>query len=408
MPGLTGAFVSHFGDGLRGVALPLLAARLSPDPHVLALVTAAGFLPWVLFALPAGVLVDRVDRVRLLWAVDAFRAVLVGAFALAVLGGVASIPLLAVLAFGLATGQTLFETASQSLVPSLVGPGDLTRANSRLAAGELVAGHFTGPALGAVLLTRAAAAPFVIDAVSFGASAVILSSLPARVPSPPATGGQGTQARGAAGKLRQGLAWLRTDRVLLFVCVYFTAWNFALAGTTAVLVLWARGPLGLSEAQFGLLFLAPAVGGLVGTLAAPRLRERMGDGPGLVASMVGLALAFAGLGVAWHPVVAAVFLALDGAMAGVWNVLAVGLRQSRVPDQLLGRVTSSYRFFGRGIRPVGALAGGLVAGAFGLRAPFLLAAAGLLGATLLALPALRSLAPAEPARRLPGSEPARS
>ncbi|MCA1844695.1 MAG: MFS transporter, partial [Actinobacteria bacterium] len=146
--------VSRFGDGLRGVALPLLAARLSDDPGVVAWVTAAGLLPWLLLSLPAGVVVDRADRGRLLWGTDAVRAVVMGAFTVAVLAGWATIPLLAALAFVLTACQTLSETAFQSIVPSVVPPVQLPRANSRLGAGEIVTERFAGPPLGGILQSR--------------------------------------------------------------------------------------------------------------------------------------------------------------------------------------------------------------------------------------------------------------
>ena len=386
----TACVVSRFGDGLRSAALPLLAARLSDDPGDVAWVAAAGFLPWLLLALPAGVLVDRTDRGRLLWSTDAARAVVMGAFSIAALTGQATIPLLAGLAFMLTACQTLSETAFQSMLPAVVPPADLPRANSRLSAGEVVTERLAGPSLGGLLLARLPAAPFVVDAVSFAASAVMLSPFDGgrrRPTEPPAT------KAGLLGPIVDGLLWLRGDRVLLLACCYFTIWNLVLAGTTAVTVLWARETLGLSEAQYGLLFVAPAVGGLAGALAAPGLTGRLGAHRVLVVSMLGLVACFGGLGLAPHALVAGAFLALDGVMGGLWNVVGASLRQALVPEGLMGRVTSAFRFFGRGVRPVGAVLGGVMATAYGLRAPFLAAAVLLAIPALLALPLLATPVP---------------
>jgi MFS family permease len=117
-------------------ALPLLAAELTRDPLAVSVVTFAGWLPWLLFALPAGALVDRLDRRRVMTAVDASRALVVGALTVAVLAGWASIPLLAVAGFLVGAGQTLFENAAQAMVVAVVGrdPGRLERANGQLVA----------------------------------------------------------------------------------------------------------------------------------------------------------------------------------------------------------------------------------------------------------------------------------
>src|SRR6266540_5974059 len=123
----TAAAVSTLGDGVFLAALPLLAATLSRDPLQVSLVAFAGWLPWLLFGLVSGALVDRWDRRRVMWTVDAVRLALVGGLGVAVLAGGATIPLLATVGFLLGIGQTLFDNAAQSLIPALV-----TRATQRL------------------------------------------------------------------------------------------------------------------------------------------------------------------------------------------------------------------------------------------------------------------------------------
>jgi MFS family permease len=128
-------------------ALPLLAATLTRDPLAVSVVTVAGWLPWPLFALPAGALVDRLDRRRVMWIVDATRALVVGALAAAVLAGWASIPLLAGAGFLVGAGQPLFENAAQAMVVAVAGrdPGRLARANGQLVATLTVGQQLAGP-----------------------------------------------------------------------------------------------------------------------------------------------------------------------------------------------------------------------------------------------------------------------
>jgi MFS family permease len=140
--------VSSLGDGMYLAALPLLAATLTRDPLAVSVVTFAGWLPWLLFALPAGALVDRLDRRRVMWTVDAARALVVGVLTVAVLAGWASIPLLAVAGFLVGAGQTLFENAAQAMVVAVVGrdPRRLERANGQLVASLTVGQQLVGPA----------------------------------------------------------------------------------------------------------------------------------------------------------------------------------------------------------------------------------------------------------------------
>jgi MFS family permease len=142
-------------------------------------VTFAGWLPWLLFALPAGALVDRLDRRRVMWTVDAARALVVGALTVAVLAGWASIPLLAVAGFLVGAGQTLFENAAQAMVVAVAGrdPRRLERANGQLVASLTVGQQLIGPPAGSAAFALAPWLPFLADAVSFGASAGLVAAI---------------------------------------------------------------------------------------------------------------------------------------------------------------------------------------------------------------------------------------
>ena len=150
--------VSNLGDGVYLTALPLLAATLTRDPLPVSAVMFAEWLPWLLFGLLAGALLDRWERRRVMWMVDAARLVVVGSFAAAVLAGWASIPLLMATGFLLGTGQTLVDTASQALIPAMVSrdPGRLERANGRLAGTLMVAEQLAGPPAGGFLFSTSA------------------------------------------------------------------------------------------------------------------------------------------------------------------------------------------------------------------------------------------------------------
>ena len=198
------AGVSTLGDGMREVALPLLAATITRDPALVAAVSLAGRLPWLVLTLVSGALVDRLDRRRVMGTVDVVRAVLMVTLALTVAAEVTSIASLCVVAFALGTGETLFDNAAQAIMPSVVRRDQLELANSRLYAAQVVSFEFVGPPVGALLFAIAAALPFVVDGVSFAVAAALAITLtgsyrPVRAAGPP------TRMRT---EIVEGLRWL--------------------------------------------------------------------------------------------------------------------------------------------------------------------------------------------------------
>jgi MFS family permease len=372
--------VSNLGDGVRLAALPLLAATLTRDPGLVAGLTAFLVLPWLLFSLPAGALVDRVDRRRLMAAVQAVRMVLVALLGTVVWMGWASIPLLYGLAFLLGVAETLFDTASQAIIPSVVASPQLEPANARLIGAEMVANQFAGPPLGAWLFGVAAAIPFALDTVTFAAGAALLVTLTGTfVPE------QSEQA-GIGRRMAEGLGWLWRHRLLRAVTLMVAAVNLFYASTGAILVLFALEVLGVGELGFGLLLAMFAVGAVLGSLVAHRVSKVLG--PGMLAlaafSIGGAAQVVVGL--SSEPVLVGAMLVAEGFGVAIFNITFRSLRQALVPDRLLGRVVSSQRFFGYGAVPVGAAFGGLLARVLGLRAPFLVAGVALVLVALVSIP----------------------
>jgi MFS family permease len=377
--------VSNVGDGVYASALPLLAATLTRDPLAIAVVFFAGRLPWLLLALPAGVLVDRVDRRRLLWTTDAARVAVVGVLGMTVLAGWASVPLLAVAGFLLGVGETLYDTAAQVIVPALVSrdPARLEVANGRIESAALVGGQLAGPPAGGLLFTAAPAIPFLVDAGSFAAAAVLVAAIPGRyrLPRDPQAAPMRVRAEAA-----EGLAWLWRHRLLRTLGIMVGITNLTIASWVAVLVLFAQDELGLGSVGYGLLLTAMAAGGSVGGLVAGRLSRRFGPGRLLIAATLLHPAGVLGIGVASNAWLVGALLALLGLGALVWNVVTVSLRQQLVPDQLFGRVNSVYKLLAMGTVPLGALLGGVLGRTLGLRAPFLAGGAILLAMAVLSLP----------------------
>lgn len=377
------AAISNLGDGMALVAFPLLATRLTRDPVLIAGVAAVARLPWLLFALVAGALVDRLDRRALMGGVDIARAVLVGVLGTAVLFGWESLALLYLVVFALGFSETLFDNAAQAIMPRLVPLERLEQANARLYSVEIVANSFVGPPVGGALFAVLAAAPFLVDAGSFLAGAILVLTIGGSFRVAEA----GAPRAGLRREIAEGLGWLWGNAIVREMAVSLGIFNLAGNAALALMVLYALEVLHLSEAGFGVLLAATAVGAILGTLLAARISRTLGRGPSLVAAALVSAAALGGIGALSDRWLVGALLAVEGFAGMVWNVITVSLRQSLIPDRLLGRVNSVYRLIGWGTIPVGALLGGVAARGLGIRAPFFLAAG------LIAMMALGLVAP---------------
>ncbi|MDJ0924312.1 MAG: MFS transporter [Acidimicrobiia bacterium] len=363
--------VSNLGDGVQIVAFPLLVASITRDPVLVAGATVVGRIPWLLFALPAGAMVDRMDRRRVMVAVDWGRALVVGVLGGLLLAGDVNLALVYVVAFLLGSAETMFDTASEALIPNLVAPDQLDSANGRLQASEWAANTFVGPPLGAALFAAAVALPFLFDAGTFVIGALLVSTIAGSYAS------KETPEHAVADLRREigtGLSWLWRHRVLRTLAMMAGVTNLVGTGIVAIFVLFVQDILQLGDIGYGLILATIGVGGLIGSVTAQLFTKRFGPGTTLVGSQVGLGLGAVVMGATSSPVVAALIAGLYGLLIGLWNVVAVTLRQRLTPDELRGRVASVARLLAWGTQPLGALLGGVVAAGFGLRAPFYVAA----------------------------------
>ena len=365
--------LSNLADGVFQVALPLLAVTLTKSPALVAGVALAQRLPWLVMALPAGALADRLDRRRTMVRVDVLRVVVMGALATAVGLDAASMPVLYVAAVVLGVGETLFDTAAQSILPSLVDRSQLSAANGRLQAVELTANQFVGPPLGGVLAGAALASAFAVSSGAYLLAALVLVAIagsfrPAREP--------GDAARSMRADIAEGVRFVWHNTVLRTLALMLGVTNMAFTAFFAVFVLYAvrPGPMGLSKAGYGVFLTASAVGGVVGSWLGPRLERALGRARCLLVAIVLFGASLAVPAITTSVAANAAAFAVAGVWSVVWNVISVSLRQRITPDHLLGRMNSTYRLLGWGTMPIGAALGGAIAQWVGLRATFAAAA----------------------------------
>lgn len=364
------------------VAGPLLVASLTTDPAAVAGAVFAQQLPWLLFALVSGAWSDRVDRRRLVVAVNLVRGSAVGALAVAIAAGEVSVPLIYLIFFVLGSCETLADTASSAVVPAIVPPDSLPTANSLLGATFTVLNQFAAKPLGAWLFVVAAALPFGVNAASFVLSAVLVSGMRS-VPPPPVR--PRTSLRADIG---EGLRWLWGHRLLRTLAVTMAFGNVVFCAAFAIFVLYSFSRLGLSGFGYGVLLIAFAVGGLTGTLVAPWLLRTFGATVLLRTGLLIEVALHSTLAVVRSPLLAGAMIVIFGIHTVVWGVVVVTIRQRSVPSAMFGRVTSVYSFLDLGGAALGSLLGGLVAQTYGIVATFWTAAVAML---LIAVVAWRPL-----------------
>jgi MFS family permease len=388
------------GDGVTLVAGPLLAASLTRDPLLVGGLAFAQRVPWLLFPLISGALVDRLDRRRVMGYADAVRTALIGALGVAALLGWASMPLLYVVFFLMGTLETLFDNASQAIIPALVSRDRLERANSRLYAAEIVTNELAGSPLGGFLFGLAAAVPFLLDAGTYAAAAALILSLRGEFRSERP---EGTPPTTLVAEIGEGLRWLWNHGLIRTLAIMLGVFNMTFAATEAILVLFAQDVLGLGSFGYGVLFTSTAVGGLIASLTADKIVAWLGPGRALQASVLISALVLSVVAFSDSAVVVwAVFL-LVGITVVVWNVITVSFRQAVVPEDIFGRVNSVYRLLGWGGLSIGALLGGFLARGFGLTAPFWFAAVVLAMMFLVTVPFVNNRTVGEARERGEGS-----
>ncbi|MEV0428634.1 MFS transporter [Micromonospora sp. NPDC050495] len=358
--------MSALGSGMATVAAPLYVASRTDDPLVVAAGAAVGWLPWLLFALPGGVLVDRVDRRRLMVVIDWVRVVVLVVLAAAMFADRAGIVLLYAVLFVVNAGEVVFRTAAQAVVPAVVPRSRLERANGWLGGGTQVMQNMVAGPLGGLLFVLAAAIPFAVNAGTYALSAVLVGLVAGSFRTGPDRGAR----RSVRAEVADGFRWLLGHRLLRTMTLLIGLLNVTLTAALAVLVLLATDRLGLGSVGYGALFTCLAVGGLLGAAAGDRLVAAI---TATWTVRVGL-LIEAGLHLALaasrSAVVVGVALFAFGVHSSLWNIVANSLRQRLTPPALLGRVGSTNLFLAAGGNCVGALLGGVVAGRFGITAPY--------------------------------------
>jgi len=358
---------SNLGDGISKFLFPVLAAKATTSP---ALVTGVAFLstlPWLLFSLPIGAIVDRVDRKKLIMLVNGIRATSMALLFLAVYGGWLTIQFLYFLAFVNGVCETFSDTASGSLVPSVVSKDRLETANASIYSIENIMNSFVGGPIAGFFISISISMTVLTGSLTYFLTVMIFFFLIGNLQA--ARTGRTTMRE----DIIEGVRFLWNQRILRTLAIMVAVMSACWSAFFSLLVLHevAPGPLGLNEFGYSMLLTALAAGSLVGAAMTAPIQKVLGSrwllGIDIVGTIVMLGVPAMTTNV-WL-VGAAIFL--GGFGGATWSVAVSTIRQSLIPDELLGRVYAAYRLVGWGTLSLGALLAGMIAEWIGVPAVYL-------------------------------------
>lgn len=361
--------ISVAGSSFTMLAIPFIAEKtLHVSNTELGVLRGAGWLPYLLFGLLAGVYVDRHRRQPLLIGADFARAVLLAVIPIAAAFDALTLPVLlgVVLAFG--TVSMLYDAAHQSFPPALVPKPLLTVAWARLEQSNAVAGTGGPPVAGSVITLLGAPLAMLVDAVSYLVSGVLLATV--RPLHPEVAFGK-DQPRDLRREIREGLAWVYRSSTLRPFALASHLWMFAQGMITTLLLALVLDVMDLNGLLVGVIFAATGIGAVFGSTGSAWFGHRLGVGPAIIACRWVAPIAYATVPLAGDSAGGIVLLCagqlLFGLSLGLDGPIEMGYRQSVTPPELLGRMNATLRSLNRGMIVIGAPLGGFLADRLGLR-----------------------------------------
>ncbi|TBO54993.1 MFS transporter [Streptomyces kasugaensis] len=360
-----GQSISLVGDEISRIALPLVAVLiLDAQAGEMGGLTAAALVPALLFSVPAGAWADRRrSRRRVMLVTDLGRFLLMASVPVAYAWGVLNFVQLCLTAFAIGTLSVLFNVCDSTLYVSLV-PAKSYVQGSSLMNGSRSLAFTAGPSLGG-LLVQFARAPFAlfVDALSYLLSALFLFRISPAEPPPSAR---------RRGHFTAGLKWLVRAPLMRPMLAAVATLNFFNFIYQALFVLYATKSLGVSSGALGIILGSGAVGGLIGAAFAGRVVQRIGIGPAIIFGFAGFSLPLVLVPLAGGPellsagiLTLAEFLSCFGVM--ILDITSNAFQTALIPDALRSRIAGVQQTIGYGVRPLGALAGGALGTAIGLR-----------------------------------------
>lgn len=379
------SLVSNLSDGILVAAAPLLAISLTDSTVLISAIGAMVMLPWLLFAIPIGVLVDRVDRRFILAGANATRSAIVGGLALLIATDHVTIYWLLVTAFVIGVCEVAADTTAQSLIPQILDEKNYEKGNSRLQISETVVQGFIGSPISGFIYAAAMFLPFFINSVGFAISALLALSIPIKYLQDVRQEDVQKESKNFLAEMKFGIRYLYNQKVLRRLVLTTASIGVCYSVGTATIVLFIIDELALPKQFFGVILTIQGIGAIVGSLVAPRASKIFGRSQVMTFCIFtsSLALLLQGFSTNIYYFVA---LATFGAFTiSQWNILLMATYQTVIPNELYGRIHGTRRTLVWGLMPIGSLLGGVLAH-YGLRLPLFIGGG---AATIISVLALR-------------------
>lgn len=364
---------SNVADGLLKTAAPLLAVTLTKDPFWISTIAAVAMLPWLLFAIPIGGFVDRINRRHLLAIANTIRLSAVGILAFTVGFDLITLPILLLTTFLFGIGEVLYDTTIQAMIPEVLDADQLERGNARLEVTAISLGEFFGVPLSGLLFAVSIALPFWFGALGVALAVVLVLLIPAGYSTRAVAAASEAGDEGVRGKfwadIRFGIQYLYRDKTLLKLVLLTSAIGFFFAASSSTMVLFLTETLRAPLALFGVLLAVPAIGALLGSMLAPKISQRFGRTRIMALALLSSSALVVVQGFATNYWVFAALVGLSTAVVTSWNILLMSTYHQIIPSELFGRIHGTRRTLVWGLMPIGSLVGGLLASA-DLRLPF--------------------------------------
>ena len=363
--------ISNLADGLLAVAAPLLAITLTKDPVLISMLSAFVMLPWLLFAIPIGLIVDRVDKRLLVTFTNTLRFVIAGLVALAITTETITIYWLLLATFLIGICEVAADTAAQSLIPVILEKKNFERANSRLNIAETVIQNFVGAPLSGFLYATAIVLPFMLNSLGFLIAAIFVFLIPAHLIVTPQDKEQEVKERDSfLSEIKFGLKYLWNDRPLRRLVATTTSLGFFYSLSTSTLILFITETLGVEAKYFGLLMAGAGSGAVLGGIVTPALSKKFGRGLVLAVAIFISSITVLFQGLSPNVWIFGAIGFISSFSITNWNILLMSCYQVLIPAELYGRIHGARRTFVWGVMPIGAFTGGVIAQS-GLRVPLI-------------------------------------
>ncbi len=361
---LAASWVTNIGDGIILAAGPLMVASETRNPSLVAIAAMLQYLPWPLFGLFAGVVADRVERRRLIAVANVCRVAVLLVLAGTIVTGAVNIALVLGAIFLVGIGETFADTTTSTLLPMVVAKPDLGVANARMTTGIVTLNQLAGPPIGALLFGLGRSVPFATQVACIALSVVLVLRI--QLPS--------HQRERASSTVRadivEGVRWLWHHAAVRTLTLTIVTFNVTFGAAWSVLVLYSLERLHMGHVGYGLLTSALACGGIVGTFSYGWLERHVSLGNIMRGGLVIETLTHLVLAVNTSAAVALGVFFVFGAHAFVWGTTSTSVRQRAVPTHVQGRVASVYLIGMTGGIVVGSGFGAVIAGRWGVTAPF--------------------------------------